>query len=69
MPALLAMDDVVDLIIPRGGPGLQALVKEHARMPVIYGGIGVCHIYVDASADLEGHPADHERQDPGALGV
>jgi glutamate-5-semialdehyde dehydrogenase len=52
VPALLAMDDVIDLVIPRGGPGLQALVKEHARMPVIYGGIGVCHIYVDASADL-----------------
>ncbi len=53
VPQLLAMDDVIDLVIPRGGPGLQGLVKEHATMPVIYGGIGVCHLYVDASADLE----------------
>lgn len=52
VPALLGMDDVIDLVIPRGGPGLQALVKEHAKMPVIYGGIGVCHLFVDASADL-----------------
>lgn len=53
VPQLLQMDDLIDLIIPRGGPGLQRLVKEHARMPVIYGGIGVCHLYVDATADLE----------------
>jgi glutamate-5-semialdehyde dehydrogenase len=48
---LLGMDDLIDLVIPRGGPGLQALVRQHARMPVVYGGIGVCHLYVDASAD------------------
>jgi len=52
VPQLLAMDDVIDLIIPRGRRGLQELVKRHARMPVIYGGIGVCHLYVDQSADL-----------------
>ena len=52
VPQLLGMDHIVDLIIPRGGPGLQALVREHARMPVVYGGIGVCHLYVDESADL-----------------
>lgn len=52
VPELLAMDDSIDLVIPRGGPGLQALVKEHARMPVVYGGIGVCHLFVDASADV-----------------
>jgi glutamate-5-semialdehyde dehydrogenase len=46
------MDNVIDLVIPRGGPGLQKLVKEHARMPVIYGGIGVCHLFVDQTADL-----------------
>lgn len=50
---LLGMDHLIDLIIPRGGPALQALVREHAKMPVIYGGIGVCHLYVDESADLE----------------
>ncbi len=49
---LLGMDDIIDLVIPRGGPGLQAMVREYARMPVIYGGIGVCHLYVDASADV-----------------
>ena len=53
VPSLLAMDDLIDLVVPRGGPGLQKLVREHARMPVIYGGIGVCHIFVDASADIE----------------
>jgi len=53
VPQLLAMDNLIDLVIPRGGPGLQNLVKEHAKMPVMYGGIGVCHLFVDASADLE----------------
>lgn len=52
VPELLAMDDMIDLVIPRGGPGLQALVRQHARMPVIYGGIGVCHLYFDATADV-----------------
>jgi glutamate-5-semialdehyde dehydrogenase len=51
VPQLLGMDDVIDLIIPRGGPGLQNLVKQYAKMPVVYGGIGVCHLYVDESAD------------------
>jgi glutamate-5-semialdehyde dehydrogenase len=53
VPQLLGMDQCIDLIIPRGGPGLQALVREHAKMPVVYGGIGVCHLFVDESADLE----------------
>lgn len=53
VPQLLQMDDVIDLVIPRGGQGLQKLVRKHARMPVIYGGIGVCHLFVDASADLQ----------------
>jgi glutamate-5-semialdehyde dehydrogenase len=53
VPELLALDDLIDLVIPRGGQGLQALVRQHARMPVVYGGIGVCHLYVDRSADLE----------------
>jgi glutamate-5-semialdehyde dehydrogenase len=52
VPQLLSMDDMIDLVIPRGGPGLQSLVKQHARMPVVYGGIGVCHLFVDRSADL-----------------
>jgi len=53
VPELLSMDDVIDLVIPRGGTGLQNLVKQYAKMPVVYGGIGVCHLYVDASADIE----------------
>ncbi|MCE5257531.1 MAG: glutamate-5-semialdehyde dehydrogenase [Chloroflexi bacterium] len=53
VPRLLAMDDIIDLVIPRGSRGLQDLVRQYAHMPVIYGGIGVCHLFVDASADLE----------------
>ena len=53
VPQLLGLDDFIDLVIPRGAQGLQNLVKEHARMPVVYGGIGVCHLYVDGSADLK----------------
>jgi glutamate-5-semialdehyde dehydrogenase len=52
VPQLLGMDELIDLVVPRGGPGLQNLVREHARMPVIYGGIGVCHLFVDRSADV-----------------
>ncbi len=50
---LLQMHDVVDVIIPRGGAGLHKFCREHARMPVIVGGVGVCHLYVDVSADLD----------------
>jgi glutamate-5-semialdehyde dehydrogenase len=45
---------VVDLIIPRGGEGLKAALKGVATVPVIYAASGNCHVYVDASADLEG---------------
>jgi glutamate-5-semialdehyde dehydrogenase len=44
---------VVDLIIPRGGEGLKAALKGVATVPVIYAASGNCHIFVDASADLE----------------
>ncbi len=50
---LLAAEDQLDLIIPRGGKGLIQLVAEHARMPVLYHAEGVNHLYVDADADLE----------------
>jgi glutamate-5-semialdehyde dehydrogenase len=50
---LLRLDDYVDMIIPRGGAGLHKLCREQGSIPVITGGIGICHIYVDASADLE----------------
>ena len=49
---LLRLDDYVDMIIPRGGAGLHQFCRENATIPVITGGIGICHIYVDESADL-----------------
>jgi glutamate-5-semialdehyde dehydrogenase len=49
---MLKMKATIDLIIPRGGAGLIKSVAENAAMPVLTGGIGVCHTYVDKSADL-----------------
>lgn len=50
---MLKMGSYIDLIIPRGGAGLINFVKENASMPVIAGGIGVCHTYIDKSADTD----------------
>jgi glutamate-5-semialdehyde dehydrogenase len=50
---MLKMRGVIDLIIPRGGAGLIKSVSENAAMPVITGGIGVCHTYVDKSANIQ----------------
>ena len=50
---LLKMNTVIDLVIPRGGAGLIQFVKENATMAVVSGGIGVCHTYIDKSANLE----------------
>ena len=50
---LLALDEYVDMIIPRGGAGLHKFCREHSRIPVITGGIGICHLFVDESADLD----------------
>jgi glutamate-5-semialdehyde dehydrogenase len=50
---LLKMRGVIDLVIPRGGAGLIGFVTENAAMPVVSGGVGVCHTYIDRSADLE----------------
>jgi glutamate-5-semialdehyde dehydrogenase len=50
---LATQDGVVDLIIPRGGEGLKAALKEHATVPVMYAAAGNCHVFVDASANLE----------------
>ena len=49
---MLAQEDLIDLIIPRGGPGLVRAIAEHSRIPVIKHYEGVCHTYVDSSADL-----------------
>ena len=53
MLELLQLTDIVDLAIPRGGEGLIRFVAEHARVPVIKHYKGVCHLFVDASADVE----------------
>lgn len=50
---LVRMDQYVDLLIPRGGNALQDFCKANATMPVMTGGIGICHLLVDESADLD----------------
>ena len=50
---MLRMKGIIDLMIPRGGAELIKLVSENAAMPVVTGGIGVCHTYVDKSADID----------------
>ena len=51
--ALLGATGLVDLVIPRGGRGLIDFVRDHARVPVIETGAGVCHAYFDRSGDTE----------------
>jgi len=53
IPALLALPQYVDLCIPRGGEGLIRAVADCSRVPVIKHYKGVCHVYVDADADLK----------------
>jgi glutamate-5-semialdehyde dehydrogenase len=53
MLALLTLDGLIDLCIPRGGEGLIRFVAENARVPVVKHYQGVCHVYVHADADLE----------------
>lgn len=50
---MLRLYDYIDMIIPRGGNGLHTFCRENSSIPVITGGIGVCHIYVDATANLD----------------
>ncbi|MGA4619332.1 glutamate-5-semialdehyde dehydrogenase [Citrobacter meridianamericanus] len=49
---MLRMDKYIDMLIPRGGAGLHKLCREQSTIPVITGGIGVCHIYVDDTAEI-----------------
>ncbi len=49
---MLRLNDYIDVIIPRGGNGLHKFCRENANIPVITGGIGICHIFVDSTADL-----------------
>ncbi len=48
---LLRLDQYVDMIIPRGGAALHKLCREQATVPVMTGGLGICHLFVDDSAD------------------
>jgi len=50
--ALLKLDSLIDLVIPRGGEGLIRMVAENSRIPTIKHFKGVCHVYVDDPADL-----------------
>jgi glutamate-5-semialdehyde dehydrogenase len=50
---LLSMNDVIDLMVPRGGAGLLAHVRDNATMPVVAAGVAVVHVYVDEFADLD----------------
>jgi glutamate-5-semialdehyde dehydrogenase len=50
---LLALDRDVDLIVPRGSYELVRYITEHSRIPVLGHGEGICHVYVDRSADIE----------------
>lgn len=51
--AMLRMKDYINLLVPRGGPDLIKFVAAGAAMPVVAGGVGVCHAYVDRAADLD----------------
>jgi len=50
---MLALDDVIDLVIPRGSNALVSYIKANTRIPVLGHADGVCHVYVDASADAD----------------
>jgi len=50
---MLSLRDYIDIVVPRGGAELIRFVAENARMPVLTGGVGVCHTYVDRLADLD----------------
>jgi len=50
---MIGLDGILDMVIPRGGEGLIRFVAEHARVPVIQHYKGVCHVFVDRSADAD----------------
>jgi glutamate-5-semialdehyde dehydrogenase len=50
--AMLGMKEYIDLLIPRGGDSLIRFVAEHAAMPAVTGGVGVCHTYIDGAAEI-----------------
>ena len=50
---MLKLNEYIDLMIPRGGEPFVKFVIQNAAMPVVAGGIGVCHTYVDSTADIK----------------
>ena len=50
---MLRLNEYIDVIVPRGGNSLHQFCRKNSTIPVITGGIGVCHLYVDVDADLE----------------
>ena len=62
---LMQLTDVVDCLIPRGGPALIQSIRDNATVPVIIDGDGNCHVYVDDAADLDTRARHRgQRQDP-----
>jgi glutamate-5-semialdehyde dehydrogenase len=53
VPHLLKMNEHIDLVIPRGGVGLIKSIKDNSTIPVVAGGAGVCHTFIDASAKID----------------
>ena len=49
----MRLDGIIDCLIPRGGPSLIAAIRENATVPYVLDGDGNCHVYIDASADLD----------------
>ncbi|RYR72853.1 hypothetical protein Ahy_A02g007068 isoform C [Arachis hypogaea] len=52
IPDLLKLDDVIDLVVPRGSNKLVSQIKESTKIPVLGHSDGICHVYVDKSADI-----------------
>ena len=68
--AFMQLSEVLDCLIPRGGPSLIAAMRENARVPYVLDGDGNCHIYVDESADARAvarHREEREDLAPGRL--
>lgn len=49
---LMKMNEYLDVLIPRGGKGLKSAIQQNATVPVIMTGMGICHVFIDESADM-----------------
>ena len=65
----MQLTDYVDCLIPRGGPSLIQSIRDNATVPVIIDGDGNCHVYVDASADLDEAAEDRRQREDAAPSV